>query len=120
MGIDGEGTGTKQDDSGSHDDHVEGQVIAGDCTAVECGKPGKPCAGHDQEGNERNDRDKKASQQRQSAKEREYAHRHDGCPQVLELGEEAGMEDKRRSNCHTQQEQCNPWSAARKSGVDSR
>ena len=94
-------------------------MVAGDCTAVECGKPGKPRAGDDQEGNDRNDRSKKAGQQRQSAKEREHAHRHDGDPHVLELREEAGMEDKRRSNCHTQQEQSNPWSAARKSGIES-
>ena len=56
-------------------------MVAGDCTAVECGKPGKPSAGHDEEGNDRNDRSKKAGQQRQSAKEREHAHRHDGDPQ---------------------------------------
>ena len=34
------------------------------CTAVECGKPGRPTADHDQEGNDRNDRSKKASQER--------------------------------------------------------
>jgi len=80
VGIDGEGTRAKQEDRGGHDGHIEGGEASSDCAAVECGKPGRPTADHEQEGDERNDRSKKSGQERQSAEEREHAHPHKGDP----------------------------------------
>jgi hypothetical protein len=64
VGIDGEGAGAEQEDSSGHDGHIKGGKVYSTCAAVECGKPGRPTTDHDQEGNDRNDRSKKASQER--------------------------------------------------------